>query len=132
MKTFRLIAILALLFSVHSVFSQDAEATLKRVLQGRINDIFHKWDDQWSWDTYLDETAYISILQESDYSTDRIIAEGTFTVRRLGAKVNVKFTAKIKVTSSSLIITSLCYDDSSASDKDCCEPSKWSLDVIRL
>jgi hypothetical protein len=118
------------LFISQSAFSQDAEVMMKRILQGRINDIFHKWDDQWSWDTYIDESAYITTLKESEYSNDRLVAEGTFTVKRFGSKVKVKFTAKVKATSTSLIITNLCYDDTSASDKDCCEPSKWNLDVI--
>lgn len=108
------------------------EEFLKRMLQGRINDIFHKWDDEWSWDTYLDETAVINAFEESTYSNDKIVAIGTFTVKRkyIG-RVVVKFNAKVKVEPGKLTITSLCYDDTSANDKGCCEPSKWSLDVIR-
>ena len=130
MKHLRPLLFLALVFATQTAFSQDSETLVKRILQGRINDIFHKWDDQWSWDKYVDESAYISSIEESSYSPDKIVASGTFTVKRFGARVKVGFTAKIKVSDSALTITNLCYQDNSANDTDCCEPSRWSLDVI--
>jgi hypothetical protein len=123
-----------LFFASNLLFSQSSnEDLLKRTLQGRINDVFHKWDDEWSWDTYLDETAIITAFEESTYSNDKIVASGTFKVKRsyMGTVV-VKFTAKVRVEVGKLTITNLCYEDASVSGRACCEPSKWSLDVIRF
>jgi hypothetical protein len=109
----------------------NEEEQVKRFLQGRINEIFHRWDDEWSVDKYIDETAVISYFKESDYSTNTIIAHGTFTVKRtliFSSNLNVKFTCKIRANSDgSTTLVNLCYQDSSVDQKDCCEPSKWGL-----
>ena len=96
-------------------------------------DIFNRWDDEWSADKYIDETAGISYFEES--SSNTIIAHGTFTVKRsawfVTSKLNVKFTCKIRLNSSgSATIVNVCYQDSSVDMKDCCEPSKWGLDSL--
>lgn len=112
----------------------DKEDALKRLLQGRINEIFHRWDDEWSADKYLDETAVISYFEESTYSNNTIVAHGTFTVKRtmiFTSKLNVKFTCKIRVNSNGTSqIVNVCYQDSSVDQKDCCEPSRWGLDRL--
>lgn len=113
------------------IFSQSDEEMLKRVLQGRINDIFKRWDDNWSADKYIGETALISYFEESTYSDDMIVAHGTFTVNRtviFTTKLNVKFTCNLKANSDgSMTISNLCYKDSSVDMEDCCDPSDWGL-----
>jgi hypothetical protein len=112
-------------------YTQDVEAELKKMLQGRINAIFHKWDaEEWSWDDYIDESAIVSVLEESSYSTDRMLAKGAFRVSRPLGRVTVKFEAKIEVALSGMTILSLCYIDSSVDDSDCCDPADWGLQRI--
>ncbi len=109
----------------------QGEAELKRVLQGPINEIFHRWDDEWSVDKYIDESASISYFEDSEYSNNQVFAIGSFTVKRWIGRVNVRFKAKINITNSGLEIKQLCYEDSSVEDTDCTSPSKYNMGIIR-
>ncbi|MCW5907402.1 MAG: hypothetical protein KIS94_06060 [Chitinophagales bacterium] len=112
----------------------QSEAELKRVLQGVIDEIFMEWDDEWSYDTYIEESAYISSIKESSYSSNKIDIEGTFKVIRkmlfASGRVSVRFTAKVTRSSNGNVrITSLCWHDpSSPNSEDCVDPGKrWGL-----
>lgn len=132
--SFFIISILGILCTSNKTFAQTSkEKEFKKALQGRLNEIFHQWDNDWSYDTYKDETAFVSTITESEYSNNSIIVTGTFEVIRkilfATQQVRVKFTAKIKITDSSLKITQVCYIDASApNNQDCIEPSKWGVE----
>lgn len=135
MKKILIFSFFNLLFGSTFLSAQSNEEVLKRVLQGRINEVFHRWDDEWSADRYLDETAVISYFEESTYSSNSLIAHGTFSVKRslaiFTSTVNVKFTCKVRVGSDgSIVMSNLCYQDGSVDQKDCCEPSRWGLDRL--
>jgi len=129
---FFLLLLTALSFNLSA--QSSAENMLKRVLHGRVNEIFLRWDDSWSVDRYIDESATISYFEESSYSANTLIAHGSFTVNRtivFTSKVNVKFTCKVRVNANgSTKIINVCYQDGSASQTDCVDPSKWGLDEL--
>lgn len=135
MKLFTFFLFFAFILSSQTILSgQNAEQALKQVLQSRTNDIFNRWDDQWSADQYIDESATISYFEESTYSKNTLIAHGTFTVKRtlfFTTRLNVKFTCKVSINSSGGTIVNVCYDDSSSDMKDCCDPAKWKLDSLQ-
>ncbi len=110
MKIQKFVLLSMLTFCATASYTQDVEAELKKMLQGRINSLFHTWDaEECSWDDYIDESAIISVFEESTYSTDRVLAKEPFRVNRPLGRVTVKFEAKIEVAVSGMTILSLCY-----------------------
>lgn len=132
MKPLRFALLFAIVFVTQTtIFGQDTK--LKQVLLTKVNSIFNRWDDEWSADKYIDESAGISYFQEN--TSDTFIANGTFTVKRTAwfvtSKLNVKFTCKVRLNSNgSATIVNVCYQDTSIDMRDCCEPSKWGLDSL--
>ena len=125
----KLIVFSILILNVSFVFGQT-EDDLKRVLHAPINEIFHRWDDEWSVDDYIDESAIITYFKDSEYSNTQIFAHGSFKVKRWFSTVKIQFTAKINITSSGMGIKSICYKDSTTDDEGCCNPSDYNLGKI--
>lgn len=125
---------IVLFSTTNETFAQaNSEKEIKKAIQGRLDDIFHRWDDAWSYDTYKSETAFVNKIKESDYSNNSLIVEGTFEVVRkvlfASQTVRVQFTAKIKVSETSVRIVQVCYNDPSApNSQDCVDPAKWGLE----
>lgn len=107
--------------------AQPEVEQMKRVLQGPINSAFHRWDDEWSWDEYIDESAVISYFADSDYSADQMWAHGSFKVRRGWSTVKVQFRAKFQVSDSGVYFKQLCYTDGSINDEDCTDPGRFGM-----
>lgn len=128
-NTICLISLTVIFLSFFSTANaQDDVEQLKRVLQGPINNAFHRWDDEWSVDEYIDESAVISYFSESEYSTDQLWANGSFKVSRpwMGT-IKIQFRAKFSITDSGIYFQQLCYTDGSVEDEDCTDPSSYGL-----
>lgn len=130
-KTVTILAGLLLISYYGFAQMSDEEKQLKKKLQPVIDNYFEKWDDKWSADQYVSETAKISYFKKSDYGDDRIEAWGSFTVLRtmiFKTKVNVQFKAVIKISGDALVISKLCYIDKSVNQEECVDPSDWDED----
>jgi hypothetical protein len=99
----------------------ESSTEFKSKVKAEINDMFNKWDDRWSVDTYIDESCSISsINKEGDYFK----ISGSFKVKRslffTSQIVTVQYDSKISATSiNSFDVKSLCYTDGSAGMQDC-------------
>jgi hypothetical protein len=126
----KLLAI-CLFFTATSFAQSEAEA--KRVIQGVMDEIFMRWDDEWSYDKYIEESAYVTSIEESTYSSNKMVVNGTFSVLRkmlfASTRVNVRFTAKVSLSGSTPRFTSVCwYDASAPNSQDCVDPGeKWGI-----
>jgi hypothetical protein len=127
MKQFKNALIILISFFAIALNAQtqaEVETAMKRKLQGDINEMFNRWDDKWSYDTYQDETAIITSINEGNYSDRYFEVSGIFKVSRgysfFSSTVSVAFSAKVSASDNNLRVTKLCYSDpGSARAKDC-------------
>lgn len=119
-------SLLTILFWQVSANAENIDENVVKQLQGRIDNIFLRWDDRWSYDQYIEESAIINSIKKSDYADDRQVVSGYFSVIRsflTTHRVKVQFSAKVKFTNAGVKITELCYFDSTApNSEDCINP----------
>jgi hypothetical protein len=90
-------------------------------IKSTINGLFHKWDDRWSVDRYIDGSNTLSsvIKEGQDYKIT-----GSFRVNRsmifVSQVVTVSYTARFSASGvTSYEVLSLCYTDGSSGQSDC-------------
>jgi len=86
-----------------------------------LNKLFHRWDDRWSVDSYVDASNTISSIVNENGSYKVI---GTFDVIRslifMKQRITVNYTSIISADSTtSFSVKSLCYQDASSGMQDC-------------